>query len=234
MTTLLQLTFVLVEILGIVAVADFLAGFVHWLEDAYFSEDTPVIGPLVIRPNIVHHHVPRYMTKLSWWESSRELVVLGALVVGGAWLFHALSWQVWFFVVLSVNANQVHKWSHQSRAENGRIVSRLQDWKILQTPHHHGLHHKDPKNTYYCPITNFVNPMLERVKFWNRLETVIERVTGIAHREDTAVRGNGPGPEWLAEYRPAPRIAKATTCARNCANCPGRCGRRATRVAQEI
>jgi ubiquitin-conjugating enzyme E2 variant len=189
------------------------------------------------------------MTKLSWWESSRELVVLGALMLAGAWMFDVLTWQVWLFVALSVNANQVHKWSHQTRAENGPIIARLQDWKILQTPHHHGLHHKDPKNTYYCPITNFVNPVLERVSFWNRLENVIERLIGITHREDTAVRGNGPGPEWLNEFRPAPRAVvvsqravaaatpatvktatllpprRAAKCARNCANCPARCER---------
>jgi len=242
MTTLLQLPIVFAEIVGIVALADFLAGVVHWLEDAYFNEETPVIGPLVIRPNIVHHHLPRYMTKLNWWESSRELVVLGSVVVGGAWMLHALTWQVWFFVALSVNANQVHKWSHQSRAENGTIVSRLQDWKVLQTVQHHGLHHKDPKNTYYCPITNFVNPALERIRFWNHLESIIERLTGITHRDDTAIRGHGPGPAWLEGYRPvsagradptpvpvavsvpakpATLLARrANPCGRNCANCP--------------
>jgi len=259
MTSFLQLALVLAEIVGFVSIADFLAGFVHWLEDAYFSEDTPVIGPMVIRPNIIHHHLPRYMTKLSWWESSRELVALGAITLAGAWMLNALTWQVWFFVALSVNANQVHKWSHQTRAENGPIIARLQDWKILQTPHHHGLHHKDPKNTYYCPITNFVNPLLERISFWNRLENIIERLTGITHREDTAVRGNGPGPAWLDEYRPAPRaVVVATTaaaaavtpktvrtatllpprragvCGRNCANCQTRCARGAAAITTAL
>lgn len=229
MSTLLYLLLALAEIVGIVALADFLAGVVHWIEDAYFTDETPVLGPLVIRPNIVHHHLPRYFTKLSWWESSRELVALGALTVLIAWIFNALTWQVWLFVILSVNANQVHKWSHRTRAENGWLISKLQDWRILQTPKHHGLHHTDPKNTYYCPITNFVNPVLERIAFWDRLEHLIERLTGVAHREDTAVRGNGPGPAWLAEYRPAPRIAPVTRigkCGQDCSQCAARCSAR--------
>lgn len=72
------------------------------------------------------------------------------------------------------------------------------------------MHHSDPKNTYYCPITNFVNPALERIDFWTRLEAVIERLTGVTHRTDTAVRGQGPGPDWLVAYRPAPATSRPT------------------------
>jgi ubiquitin-conjugating enzyme E2 variant len=233
MHTLIQIATVLAEILAVAALADFLAGVIHWIEDAYFDEDTPVIGPLFIRPNIVHHHLPRYFTKLSWWESSKDLFVAGLVVLAGAWWADLLTWQVWLFVILSVNANQIHKWSHRTRAENGKIISWLQDWKILQTPRHHGLHHTDPKNTFYCPITNFVNPVLEKISFWTRLEAVIERVTGIGHRTDTAVRGQGPGPEWLAEFRPAPRKlapvlsmparAAHANCGRDCAMCGAKC-----------
>jgi len=231
MHTLLQIILVLTEIIATAALADFIAGIIHWIEDAYFTEDTPVLGRLFIRPNVLHHHLPRYFTKLSWWDSSKDLLAAGLLVLAGAWWCHCLTWQVGLFVALSVNANQVHKWSHRSRAENGRIISWLQDWHILQTPHHHGLHHKDPKNTFYCPITNFVNPVLERVSFWTRLEAVIERVTGVAHREDTAVRGQGPGPEWLAAYRPAPRApviairkeSASGSCGQACARCPVPC-----------
>jgi hypothetical protein len=216
----------LLQIVLVAALADFVAGVIHWIEDAYFTEDTPVIGPKFIRPNIVHHHLPRYFTRLTWWQSSADLLFSGVALLFGAWAVGLLSWQLWLFVILSINANQIHKWAHRTRAENGGIISALQDWRILQTPRHHGLHHSDPKNTFYCPITNFVNPLLERLEFWPRLEAVIERVTGIAHREDTAVRGQGPGPEWLAEYRPQPK-----PCPKNCVAC-ARC-RKSEQVLQE-
>lgn len=208
MSLLLSSLAVVLQAVLIVAFADFVAGVVHWLEDAYFTEDTPVIGPLFIRPNILHHHQPRYFTKLTWWDSSKDLLLASVLLLFVVWKLDLLSWQWWLFAAVSVNANQVHKWSHRTRAENGWLISKLQDWRIMQTPRHHGLHHTDPKNTYYCPVTNLVNPPLERIEFWTRLEALIERLTGVKHRHDTAVRGQGPGPAWLREFAPKPRAVE--------------------------
>jgi len=202
MDLLLPTALQLLQIVVIAALADFVAGLVHWAEDAYFTEDTPVIGPLFIRPNIVHHHLPRYFTRLSWWQSSCDLFLASAVLLLGAWVCGLLCWQLVWFAVLSTNANEIHKWSHRTRTENGWLIAKLQDWRLLQTPRHHALHHTDPKNTYYCPITNLVNPLLERVDFWTRLESLIEKLTGATHRPDTAVRGQGPGPAWLTAYRP--------------------------------
>lgn len=194
---------ILLQSLGVVLLADFVAGVVHWLEDAYGSEDTAVVGPLLVKPNIVHHHYPRFFTKLSWWQSSWDLLLLGAFMLGAAAWLDCLNWQVVLFVVISVNANQVHKWSHMTRGEVGPVVAFLQDILVLQTPRHHALHHTDPKNTYYCPVTNLVNPLLEAIDFWGHLEAFIETITGATHRPDTSNRRQGPNPEWLADFRPA-------------------------------
>jgi ubiquitin-conjugating enzyme E2 variant len=201
MDAFLHLCSFLLQAVAVVMVADFIAGLVHWLEDAYGSEDTPVVGPLLIKQTIVHHHYPRFFTKLSWWQSSWDLLLLGALILGGAAWLGFFCWQVVLFVVISVNANQVHKWSHMTRAEVGPVVAFLQDYWILQTPRLHALHHTDPKNTYYCPVTNLVNPTLEALRFWDRLEWVVEKLTGAKHRQDTSNRGEGPAPEWLSEFR---------------------------------
>ena len=159
----------------------------------------------MIKPNIVHHHYPRLFTKLTWWQSSWDLLLLGALIVGGAAWADVLTWHVWLFAILCVNANQVHKWSHMSRAEVGPLVSFLQDYWILQTPRQHALHHTDPKNTFYCPLTNLLNPALEFVGLWPKLEAVIEALTGATHRQDASNRGAGPAPTWVAELRrPSP------------------------------
>ena len=202
---------VLLQALGVILLADFLAGVFHWLEDAYGTEDTPVLGPLMIRANIVHHHYPRFFTKLTWWQSSWDLLLIGALIIAGAAWAGMLTWHVWLFVLLSVNANQVHKWSHQTRAENGPVVSFFQDWRIMLTPRQHALHHTDPKNTYYCPITNLVNPALEAVRFWDCLESVIETLTGATHRQDTSNRGEGPAPAWVIAHRRPPTVTELTS-----------------------
>jgi ubiquitin-conjugating enzyme E2 variant len=214
MKTLAHLLLTAAQVVGIVGLADFVAGLVHWAEDAYFTEATPVIGSRIIVPNIVHHHVPRYFTRLSWWRSSADLVLAGLVLFAIAWPLGLVSWQLLLFIAVSINANEIHKMAHRTRAENGWLISQLQDWRVLQTPRHHGLHHADPKNTYYCPITNYVNPLLEKVRFWDRLEALIARLTGVTHRVDTAVRGQGPGPAWIGDYRRTP-----APCGRNCAEC---------------
>jgi plasmanylethanolamine desaturase len=193
--------FILLQIVGIVLAADFAGGFVHWLEDAYIREDTPLIGQWVARPNIVHHHYPRFMTRHNWWRTSWDLVLLAALLVIGAWAVGLLTWQVWVFAFLAANANEFHKWEHRTRKENGPIISFLQDIKLLQNAKHHALHHTDPKNSHYCTITNVLNTALDGVRFWDGLEWILARTIKLVRREDTSVRGHGPGPAWLEEYR---------------------------------
>lgn len=191
----------LVQIVGIVLAADFAGGFVHWLEDAYIREDTPLIGKWVARPNIVHHHYPRYMTRFNWWYTSRDLLFVAVLLLLVAWAVGLLTWQVWVFAFLAANANEFHKWEHRTRKENGPIISFLQDIKLLQNAKHHALHHTDPKNSHYCTITNALNPVLDGIGFWNGLEWILARTVKLVRREDTSVRGHGPGPAWLEEYR---------------------------------
>jgi hypothetical protein len=191
----------LAKFIATVLAADFVAGLVHWLEDAYVREDTPIIGKHVARPNIVHHHYPRYMTRHTWWQTSCDLFLVSAAMVIGAWFMGLLSWEVWLFAVVSANANEFHKWEHRSRKENGPIISFLQDIRILQTAKHHARHHTDPKNSHYCTITNFLNPVLDGMNFWNGLEWALAKTVGLNRREDTSIRGHGPGPAWLVEYK---------------------------------
>jgi ubiquitin-conjugating enzyme E2 variant len=198
------LALTLLKIVGTVLAADFVGGFVHWLEDAYIREDTPLIGKWVARPNIVHHHYPRYMARFNWWHTSRDLILVSAALVVLAWCLGVLAWEVWLFAILAANANEFHKWEHRTRKENGRVISFLQDIKLLQTAKHHARHHTDPKNSHYCTTTNILNPVLDKTRFWNGLEWMLARTVGLKRREDTSVRGHGPGPAWLEEYRRQP------------------------------
>jgi ubiquitin-conjugating enzyme E2 variant len=181
--------------------AEFVSGLVHWFEDAYVREDTPLIGRRVARPNIVHHHYPRYMTRHTWWQSSWDLVCLSLAFVAVAWMLGVLNWEVWLFAIIAANANELHKWAHRTRRENGPVISFLQDVRLLQTAHHHALHHTDPKNSHYCTVTNLLNPVLDGLRFWDGLEWALAGTIGLQRRPDTSVRGFGPGPAWLADYR---------------------------------
>jgi plasmanylethanolamine desaturase len=199
----------IVEMIVTVFAAEFAAGLVHWLEDAYIRDDTRIVGKLIGRPNTVHHHYPRYMTRHSWWQSSWDLVLIMAVLIIGAWSFGLLTWHVWLFAILSANANEFHKWTHRTRKENGRVISFLQDIRVLQTAKHHALHHTDPKNSHYCTVTNVLNPLLDGVQLWAGLEWLLARTFSIHRREDTSVHGHGPGPAWLVEYSHRPIQAVA-------------------------
>ena len=88
-----------------------------------------------------------------------------------------------------------------SHAEGKRaLISFLQDINILQTSRHHALHHTDPKNSHYCTITNYLNPVLDTLRFWDGLEWLLAKTIGLNRQPDTSVRGYGPGPAWLAEF----------------------------------
>ena len=196
-----ELITVLWQSLLVIMLADFIAGIVHWFEDAYVRENTPIIGSFIGKANVIHHHMPRYMTRNNWWQSSWDLMCFSAVIVLVAWWLDLLTWHVWLFAVIATNANQVHKWSHQTRSENGRIITFLQEIRVLQTPHHHAVHHTNPKNVRYCPITNLVNPILDTFRFWGGVEWILARAIGLKRQPDTSLPDNGPAPAWLKELR---------------------------------
>ena len=186
-----------------VLVADFAVGVFHWIEDAYLREDCPVLGELIARPNVLHHYRPRHFLRKSWMASCWDLWVLSGLVVAIAWGLDRLTPAVWLFAILAGNANQIHKWAHRSRRENGPWINLLHDLRILQGPKHHAIHHTDPKSTHYCVITEFLNPVLERMRFWTRLECGLRKAFGIRRRSDTSNRRHGFTPDWvlIADHR---------------------------------
>ena len=192
---------ILLQATGVILAADFVAGIIHWAEDAYIREDTPLVGCWIGRTNTLHHHLPRKMTQNTWWQSNWDLIAAMAALVGVAAIWGCLTWHIWLFAVVAANANEVHKWSHRTRRENGRIISWLQDIRLLQTPHHHAIHHTNPKDVRYCPITNAVNPVLDTLRFWSGLEWLLEHAFGICRKPDTSVPGQGTAPDWIKAIR---------------------------------
>ena len=182
---------VLIHVIACVLVADFLSGLFHWLEDAYGREQWPITGKLITRPNILHHYDPAYFTRHSWFESAQVLLVIGLTVLLGAWALDLLSWEIILVAAIGVNANEIHKWAHQSRRKNGRLVSWLQDLGVLQSADHHAAHHRGEKSTHYCVVTNYLNPLLEWVGLWPSLERLILLVCRVQRRVDLSVQCSG-------------------------------------------
>lgn len=168
----------------VVLLSDFVSGFIHWLEDVYAKPGMPFIHQLAV-DNELHHTRPREFLKKNWWQSSWDVALASALIVIGTWWAGLLSWAVILFAVLTTNANQIHKWAHQNSKEKPAIIGLLHKSHLLQTPRHHGKHHSGEKNTHYCVITNVLNPVLERMRFWRRLERFNQISFGLKTNQQT-------------------------------------------------
>lgn len=180
------------EILLCILAADFLTGLVHWWEDTYGLPTWPVIGKLVIEPNIEHHRNPGVMASMwNFGERNLQSLLLAVAGLGIASLLDLLSWQFALVAILAGFGNEVHSWNHGGPV-GGRLfrgcVRLIQDMAIVQTPQHHAKHHRPPFNRRFCTLTNLVNPILDRILFWRWIETVLALV-GICPNRMTQARG---------------------------------------------
>lgn len=183
---------VTLKLLLTILLADLVSGLVHWAEDAYARPGMPLLSRIA-EDNLLHHRKPRAFLARSWWQSSADLLAIGAVVLATAWWLDALTIWVLLFTVLAINANQVHKWAHMNRREVPRVIGWLQRARILQTPREHARHHTGTKDSHYCVLTNLSNPVLEKIRFWTTLEWLIAKTTGIQRRRDSEYAGSASG-----------------------------------------
>ncbi len=176
----------LLKVLGGLWFADFISGVVHWLEDRYGNPKWPVIGH-TIRENQQHHFTPRSFLKGTLWTRNREVLAIGAAFLLAFWAFDVLNAFTVSAVIFGVMSNEVHASAHRSPAENGRFITALQKTGLIQSHRHHAAHHRKGKDTHFCVLTNHVNPVLERLRFFQTLETLATRLTGVRPRPDPSV-----------------------------------------------
>jgi hypothetical protein len=146
------------------ALADMVSGLTHWFCDTFFREDTPFIGPLLIRPFREHHRDPAAMTRHGFLELTGNscLGVLPLLALG--------AWRPWTpvfdaglvaFALALFATNQFHKWAHSAAVP--RWVAGLQRWHIILNPARHGVHHTPPHKGAYGVTNGWMNVILDRI-----------------------------------------------------------------------
>ncbi len=182
----LSLPILLLQVLSGLLLADFISGVVHWLEDRYGDPDWPLIGR-TIRENQQHHFTPRSFLKGTLWTRNREVLAIGLGFLALFWAFDALSAFTVSAVIFGVCANEIHASAHRSPQENGRVITALQRTGLIQSHRHHAQHHRKGKDTHYCVVTNYLNPVLEKVRLFQSLETVIAWASGVRPRHDPSV-----------------------------------------------
>ncbi len=166
--------------LGVVG-GDFVSGIVHWAADTYGSEDMRVIGPSLVKPFRLHHVYPRDITTHGLVETTGNVCILAVPVLvaclylmwrmpqSGLLAFSVVCFA--FVAAATVATNQFHKWAHQ---ENPSSFARwLQRRRLVLEPQHHKLHHTEPFNVNYCITNGWLNPVLNKLKFFRRLEATL-------------------------------------------------------------
>lgn len=155
--------------------ADLLGGLAHWWEDRLGRESMPWIGPRVIAPNRRHHREPLAFVTGGLIERNLSTWILAG-VVAGIWLLTmgpSLTWAA--AAIGGALSSQVHYWTHQPKRAP-RLVRVLQDVGLLQSPVHHAGHHRSPSDRRYCVLTDWLNPLLDDLRVWARLEALLTRL----------------------------------------------------------
>ena len=166
--------------IGIIG-GDFMSGIVHWAADTYGSEDMPVIGPSLVKPFRLHHIYPRDICTHGLVETTGNVCILAVPGLSGSlylmWLlpnsgllaFAAVSFAL--MGAATVATNQFHKWAHQETPSS--FARWLQRKRLVLEPAHHKLHHTQPFNVNYCITNGWLNPLLNKLKFFRRLEATL-------------------------------------------------------------
>jgi hypothetical protein len=158
--------------------ADFIAGVVHWFEDKVLLNPSRYRFINAIRlDNELHHTFPAAMLKLTPAENIRESVLIAWPLAALLFLLGAptVIWLALFFVAFG---NLIHRFAHQPRGRVGTVVRLLQKTGLFISTEHHLRHHfnskgliaKEKTTIHYCPMTNWLNPILDKVGFFAFLE----------------------------------------------------------------
>ena len=163
--------------LGMMA-GDFVSGLAHWLADTYGTERTPLVGGSFIKWFRLHHVYPKDICTHNFIATNGNTCILSAPLVALCLPLvrdEEVSATRAFFVLTTVlmtattvATNQFHKWAHEDAPS---CVARvLQRAHLILRPQHHSFHHMEPFKTDYCIANGWMNPLLERIEFFGRLE----------------------------------------------------------------
>lgn len=156
-------------------IADLLRGLFHWWEDRVARTDWPIIGPAVVAPNRLHHVDVLAFTRSSLIARNAAVWVI-VMVISGVWFALAGASVTWATATLGgLIVNEVHRMAHLP-ASAGRVAAVFQDMGLLQSPKHHAGHHRGQNVRRYCILTDWLNPALDALGVWSRLEHAMARI----------------------------------------------------------
>lgn len=179
---------IVIKIVLLILITDLITGIGHWWEDAYGDPRWKYLGESVVIPNLDHHKNPRKFLKDSFFSRIKLTFFIMIFIGVGVFLVGLMSWEIVFCLVYATLANEIHAISHRSNNENGKLICAIQKTGLIQTRKMHGHHHTSPYDVNYCIMTNYLNPLLNKTKFWFGLEYIIS-LFGINPMRGSEIRG---------------------------------------------
>lgn len=155
-------------------IADLFSGALHWLEDRVLWSSIPLVGKHVVVPNRDHHVDPIAFTRTSI-VARNSTTWLAVLPIAAAWyLIFGASLVLVGAIAGGLLVTEVHVRAHLGAVGRGWKV--LQEIGIVQSLRHHGGHHRGLRDQRYCILTNWLNPILDELRVWDRIETLLGRI----------------------------------------------------------
>jgi hypothetical protein len=157
--------------------ADLLSGCFHWWQDRILKEDTRLgrLGRWLVEISRLHHIKPLAFLEGSFWYRNAPTYTLAAAVSLVLWfLTGASAWLLALTIGIGVST-QVHFWAHQP-SKSPAIVRKLQAYGVIQSSKIHSYHHRPPHQDHYCVLTDWVNPTLDKLQVWRRLERLLGKI----------------------------------------------------------
>lgn len=161
--------------------ADLLAGSVHWIADRFFERDTPILGAMLIAPFRDHHDDALGITRHDFYEvSGNNALVTIPVVLLVIVLPPPTGLLTQFLLSLGASTtlflfttNQFHSWAHSPSPP--RPVRWLHATGLILTPKRHAQHHGGNHDRAYCVTSGWLNPVLDRLRIFSRLERVLSK-----------------------------------------------------------
>lgn len=163
--------------------ADLLTGAVHWFEDRYLDHGTLNFLASVAEENDLHHRKPTAMILSTGWTNMKSAAAVGWPLAFALW-WHGAAPFVWLVPFFASFGNLVHRFAHMPRKQVPRWIRGLQEFGIFISFEHHDLHHRSMKQLIpkhlagykFCPMTDWVNPIVDRIGLWHAIEHALSRL----------------------------------------------------------
>lgn len=167
----------MMTILSAWLLADFLSGIGHWYEDKMLKPHWYGFLDNIQKDNELHHNNPTFMLRNSWLDNISTTCVITlplTAILFGVGAPTVLTLGVFF----ASFANLIHRFSHTPKFKRPRLVRFLQATGLFCSADQHLRHHfdsnglikKENSQLCYCPMTSWLNPILDKMRFFAMLE----------------------------------------------------------------